>query len=64
MKKSTRTTLTVISGFLLFGVGLFRLLTETLSSTSLFVTYVFIIAGLIGFVGNGILLLKSKAKTK
>ena len=57
---NNRTVVALIGSFLIFAVGLFRLFTESLSSTPMFVAYVFIIAGLIGVVANGLKLAKSK----
>ena len=51
---TNRVVVALIGSFLIFVVGLFRLFTETLSSTSLFITYVFIITGSIGVVANGV----------
>lgn len=51
----------LVGSFLIFSVGLFRIFTESLSSTPLFVAYVFIITGLIGIVANGLKLGKSKS---
>ncbi|WP_283152151.1 hypothetical protein [Guptibacillus hwajinpoensis] len=56
---TNRIVVALIGSFLIFAVGLFRLFTETLSSTPLFVTYVFIITGSIGVVVNGVRLGKS-----
>ena len=57
---NNKTVVALIGSFLIFAVGLFRLFTESLSSTPMFVAYVFIIAGLIGVVANGLKLAKSK----
>ena len=57
---NNRTVVALIGSFLIFAVGLFRLFTESLSSTPMFVAYVFITAGLIGVVANGLKLAKSK----
>lgn len=57
---NNRTIITLVCSFLILAVGLFRVFTESLSSTSLFVAYVFIITGLIGVVANGLKLKKSK----
>lgn len=54
-----RTVITLVSSFLVFGVGIFRLFTESLSSTPLFVAYVFIITGFIGMLYIGLKLGKS-----
>ncbi|PGZ99127.1 hypothetical protein COE51_09855 [Bacillus pseudomycoides] len=48
-----RTIITLIGSFLLFTFGTFRIMTESLSSTSLFVAYVFAITGFIGIIANG-----------
>jgi len=49
----------LIGSFFIFAVGLFRVFTETLSSTPLFIAYVFIITGAIGVVANGLRLRKT-----
>lgn len=51
MKNKTRTIITLVCSFLIFAVGMFRILTESLSSTPLLVAYIFAITGLIGVVG-------------
>ncbi|MGP4038535.1 hypothetical protein ACTWP4_01305 [Gracilibacillus sp. D59] len=56
MKSKARTISTLICSLLIFAVGLYRILTESLTSTPLIVAYIFVIAGLIGVVANGILL--------
>ncbi|WP_087974952.1 hypothetical protein [Oceanobacillus rekensis] len=58
MKNKTRTIITLLCSLLVFAVGMFRILTESLSSAPLFVAYVFAITGFIGVVANGILLRK------
>ncbi|MHC0035292.1 hypothetical protein [Pseudoneobacillus sp. C159] len=58
MKNKTRIIITIIGSLLIFGVGMFRILTESLSSTPLFVAYVFAITGFIGVIANGVTLLK------
>jgi hypothetical protein len=58
MNKITRTVLTLVSSFLLFGVGIYRIFTESLSSTPLFVAYIFVITGFIGMIANAIVLKK------
>ncbi len=60
MNNKTRTVIGLIGSFLIFAVGLFRLFTETLSSTPLFVAYLFFITGIIGIIANGIKLGKEK----
>ena len=56
---TNRIVVALIGSFLIFVVGLFRLFTETLSSTPLFIAYVFIITGAIGVVANGLRLGKT-----
>ncbi|MGG1686853.1 hypothetical protein [Pseudalkalibacillus sp. NRS-1564] len=56
-----RTFVALIGSFLVLAVGLFRLMTESLSTTPLFIAYVFIITGLIGVVANGIRLRKTNS---
>ena len=58
MKNKTRTIITLLCSLLIFVVGMFRILTESLSSTPLFVAYIFAITGLIGVVANGVILRK------
>jgi len=58
--KLNKRIIALTGSFLIFAVGLFRIFTESLSSTPLFVAYVFIITGLIGIVANGLKLRKSK----
>ncbi|WP_096435639.1 hypothetical protein [Alteribacter populi] len=58
MKNKARTIITLICSLLIFAVGIFRILTESPSSTPLFVAYIFVISGLIGFVANGVMLKK------
>ncbi|GIN37274.1 hypothetical protein MHI39_14770 [Heyndrickxia sp. FSL K6-6286] len=50
----------LIGSFLIFAAGLLRLFTESLSSTPLFVAYIFIITGILGIITNGLKLGKSK----
>ncbi|SES61893.1 hypothetical protein SAMN05216389_10157 [Oceanobacillus limi] len=57
---NNRTVVALIGSFLIFAAGLLRLYTESLSSTPLFVAYLFVITGLIGVVANGLKLGKSK----
>lgn len=56
MKSKTWIVITLVSSLLIFAVGMFRILTDTLSSTPLFVAYIFAITGLIGAVANGVIL--------
>ncbi|WLR59072.1 hypothetical protein [Guptibacillus hwajinpoensis] len=56
-----RPVVALIGSFLVLAVGLFRLMTESLSTTPLFIAYVFIITGLIGVVANGIRLGKTNS---
>ncbi|WP_193747675.1 hypothetical protein [Neobacillus niacini] len=56
MKNKTQTIITLLCSLLIFAFGMFRIFTESLSSTPLFVAYIFAITGLIGVVTNGILL--------
>lgn len=49
----TRTIITLLGSFLLFTFGTFRIITGSLSSTSLFVAYVLAITGFIGITANG-----------
>lgn len=50
--------ISLVSCLLMFAVGISRLLTESLSSASLVVAYIFAITGLIGTVANSIVLKK------
>ena len=59
LKMTNRIVVALIGSILIFAVGLFRLFTETLSSTPLFIAYVFIITGAIGVVANGLRLGKT-----
>ena len=52
MKNKTRIIITLVCSLLIFSVGMFRILTESLSSTPLFVAYIFVITGLIGVAAN------------
>lgn len=54
----TRTIITLVSSFLIFAVGVFRILNESLTFTPLFVAYIFVIAGLIGVIASGVKLKK------
>jgi uncharacterized membrane protein len=58
MKNKSRTIITLVCSLLIFAVGMFRILTESLSSTPLFIAYIFAITGLIGVVANGVILRK------
>ena len=58
MKNKTRTIITLVCSLLIFAVGMFRILTESLSSTPLFVAFIFAITGLIGVFANGVILRK------
>ena len=61
MKNKTRIILTLIGSFLVFAFGMFRMLTESLSSAPMFVAYVFAITGFIGIVVNGVILRKAQS---
>ncbi|PEZ09032.1 hypothetical protein CN326_04270 [Bacillus sp. AFS018417] len=52
MDIKTRTIITLVGSFLLFTFGTFRIIIESLSSTSLFVAYIFAITGFIGIIAN------------
>lgn len=58
MNSKTKVLITFVCSLLIFAVGMFRILTESLSSTPLFVAYIFVIAGLIGVVANELILRK------
>ncbi|WP_010094559.1 hypothetical protein [Ornithinibacillus scapharcae] len=60
MKNKTQIIITLLGSLFIFAVGLFRILTETLDLAPLFVAYVFVISGFIGFIANGVLLRKSQ----
>jgi uncharacterized membrane protein len=60
MNNKTRTIITLLSSFLIFAVGVFRILTESLTFTPLFVAYIFAITGLIGVLASGVKLRKLK----
>ncbi|WP_054637460.1 hypothetical protein [Thalassobacillus sp. C254] len=62
MNSNTRTTITLIGSFLIFVVGMFRILTESLVSIPLVVAYLFAITGLIGVIGNFVTLRKKTIK--
>jgi len=50
MKSKIRTIIGLISSLLLVTISIYRILTESLSSTSLFVAYLFAVTGLIGLI--------------
>ncbi|UCZ55082.1 hypothetical protein LGQ02_10295 [Bacillus shivajii] len=56
----TRTLITLVASLLIFTVGMFRILTDSLSSTPLFVAYLLAFTGLIGVIANSIMLRKLK----
>ena len=58
MKNKIRIIITLVCSLLIFAVGMFRILTESLSSTPLFVAYILVITGLIGIVTNSVMLKK------
>ncbi|MDV2582577.1 hypothetical protein [Alkalibacillus haloalkaliphilus] len=58
MNNKTRTIITLVCSLLIFSVGMFRIITESLASTPLFIAYIFAVTGLIGAVANGIVLRK------
>ncbi|AXI08319.1 hypothetical protein CUC15_04955 [Oceanobacillus zhaokaii] len=58
MKNKTRSIITLVGSFLIFSVGMLRILTESPSSISLFVAYVFAITGFIGVAANIVILRK------
>lgn len=62
MGNKARTIITLIFSLLIFALGMFRILTETLSSTPMFVAYIFAITGLLGVVANGVILGKLQSK--
>lgn len=47
MKNKAGTIITLVCSLLIFTLGMYRILTESLSSTPLFVVYIFAITGLI-----------------
>lgn len=57
MGSNSRTILTLLFNIVIFAFGMFRILTEALASTPLFVAYIFAITGLIGITANGLMLL-------
>ncbi|RDW17234.1 hypothetical protein [Oceanobacillus chungangensis] len=58
MTNKSRTIITLVCSLLIFTVGMFRILTESLSSTPLFVAYILAITGFIGVIANGVILIK------
>ena len=56
MKNKTRTIITLVCSLIIFALGTFRILTESISSTPLFVAYILAITGLIGVIVNGMAL--------
>ncbi len=56
LNNKTRSIITLICSLFIFAVGMFRILTESLTSTPLFVAYIFAVVGLIGAVAKGIIL--------
>ncbi|WP_200411311.1 hypothetical protein [Virgibacillus salexigens] len=62
MKNKSQTVITLVCSLLIFTIGMFRILTESLSSTPLFVAYIFAITGLIGVISNGVTLRKIQSK--
>ncbi|WP_338472885.1 hypothetical protein R4Z10_09250 [Niallia sp. XMNu-256] len=61
MKNKTRIIIALIGSFLVFAIGMFRMLTESLSQAPMFVAHVFAITGFIGIVANGIMLRKAQS---
>ncbi|MCG3420024.1 hypothetical protein [Oceanobacillus jordanicus] len=57
---NSKTVFGLIGSAFITVVGLYRLFSESLSSTPLFIAYLFIITGFIGGCANGIKLLKYK----
>ncbi|GAQ19275.1 thiamine-phosphate diphosphorylase [Oceanobacillus picturae] len=57
---NSKTVVGLIGSVFITFVGLYRLFSESLSSTPLFIAYLFIITGLVGVCANGIKLFKSK----
>lgn len=52
MRIKKRILITLISSLVLCAFGVFRLLTETLSSGALFTSILFAVCGFIGAIGN------------
>ncbi|MEH7346952.1 hypothetical protein V7122_24265 [Bacillus sp. JJ1532] len=61
MKNKTRLIITLICSLLVFAFGMFRILTESLSSAPMFVACFFAVTGFIGIVANGAMLRKSQS---
>lgn len=57
---NSKTVITLIGSVFINLVGLYRLFSESLSLTPLFIAYLFIITGFIGISANGIKLFKYK----
>ncbi|WLR46660.1 hypothetical protein LC065_13915 [Halobacillus litoralis] len=53
MNQEMKIGIALISSFLIFMVGLFRLFTADLQEIPLFIAYILTIAGLIGVITNG-----------
>jgi hypothetical protein len=58
MQNKNRIIFSLVCSFLIFAVGTFRILTESLSSTPLLAAYTLAIGGLIGVIGSVIEILK------
>lgn len=58
VRVSTKTVIAFIGSLLITFAGMLRLLTESLSSTPLFVAYLFVVTGLIGIIANNVKLMK------
>ncbi|WP_082818728.1 hypothetical protein [Bhargavaea cecembensis] len=54
----TKTGIAFIGSLLITFAGMLRLLTESLSATTLFVACLFVVTGLIGIISNGVKLMK------
>jgi hypothetical protein len=52
MQNKKRKIISLVCSFLIFDVGTFRILTESLSSTPLLAAYTLAIGGLIGVIGS------------
>ncbi|OIK09011.1 hypothetical protein BIV59_18210 [Bacillus sp. MUM 13] len=52
MNKKYRNLIALLGCIILFIFGTYRILTESLTSTSLVAAYIFAAAGFIGFIGN------------
>lgn len=62
MDNKTRIIMAIVGSLLLFAIGMIRLLTESLTSTPLFVAYIFVITGFIGIIANGFALRKLESE--